>query len=75
MTVYCSKDCIEPARAVAKKEGHRLYTVCRKCAEPFMNRIAVEGGKCSVPDGTKTSDLDGVMDSIKQKRRRFLESN
>ena len=76
VTVYITRGMLECAEAGAKVRRHKLYKVCRKCAEPFLEEVAA-GGELEA-SSEDAANLDGVLDSImdkRKKRRRFFESN
>jgi hypothetical protein len=69
--VYFSADLIPIAFDASRARGERLQFVCPKCAEPCFDRIAAEGGDLA---GTPAA-LAEVMPTIRERRRRFLQSN
>jgi hypothetical protein len=76
-TVYVSRGMLPEAIAQAKARKHKLYKVCRKCAEPFLDEVAAGGELAAPSEGAM--NLDGVLDHVvekrRQQRRRFFESN
>ena len=72
-TVYVSKEMIASSWQSAFERGHRLFIVCRKCAEPFLQRIASKGGEVEVVG--KSEDFDDVQREIENRRKLFLQSN
>lgn len=70
--IYMSRSPIPHAVKTAKRAGKKLYTLCWKCAEPWLQDLAKSGGTAESFSEYAEREL---VDAISERRTKHIESN
>lgn len=70
--VYLSRPLLSDARRMAKRQGSGIQIVCWKCAQPWIDDVATNGGDVKAETTVMESELIPAIEAARQRR---IETN